>query len=148
MACRPFQKANRCMGNSFRCCLNLPAPKVRNATAWGNAPGNLPTNPEALKARNKTVLCRRLRAIPRLQRFDHNSAVNLGRWPRLLHHAPLVLNASNNLVDESVCFCRFNGYLARKTVKTVKGEIPSLRFTQRQTSEFSLQAVVLRNYAS
>src|SRR5687768_4348242 len=28
------------------------APKVRNATAWGHAPGNLPANSEALKARN------------------------------------------------------------------------------------------------
>jgi len=25
---------------------------VRNATAWGNAPGNLPANPKALKARH------------------------------------------------------------------------------------------------
>src|SRR5688572_13148871 len=78
----------------------LISTKVRNATAWGNAPGNLPTNPEALKARHETVL-------PLLQYFfrafsalEHHSTVNLGRWPRLLHHAPLALNASN-LVDES-----------------------------------------------
>jgi len=66
---------------------------VRNATAWGNASGNLPANPEALKARNKTVLCLTLVIIPRLQRFDQYSAINLGRWPRLLHHAPLALDA-------------------------------------------------------
>jgi len=28
---------------------------VRNATAWGNAPGKLPANPEALKARHETA---------------------------------------------------------------------------------------------
>jgi hypothetical protein len=28
---------------------------VRNATAWGNAPRNLPANPETLKARDKIV---------------------------------------------------------------------------------------------
>jgi len=74
---------------------------VRNATACGNAPGSLPANPEALKARHKTVLYCTPVPIARLQRFDHNSTVNLGRWPRLLHHAPLALNASNNLVDPS-----------------------------------------------
>jgi len=72
----------------------LSAPKVRNATVWGNAPGNLPANPEALKARHETVLAA-LQLIPRLQRFDHNSNVNLGRWPRLLHHAPLALKDIN-----------------------------------------------------
>ena len=74
---------------------------MRNATAWGNAPGKLPTDPEALKARHEAVPCSTLVLIPRLQRFDHNSTVNLGRWPRLLHHAPLALNALKNLVDES-----------------------------------------------
>jgi len=34
----------------------LFTPKVRNATAWGNAPGNLPPNPAALKARHEIVL--------------------------------------------------------------------------------------------
>jgi len=29
---------------------------VQNATAWGNAPVNLPANPEALKARHETGL--------------------------------------------------------------------------------------------
>jgi hypothetical protein len=67
---------------------------VRNATAWGNTPGNPPTNPEALKARHDAVLCSAQVLIPPLQRFDHNSTVDLGRWPRLLHHAPLALNAA------------------------------------------------------
>src|SRR5687768_4988169 len=49
--------------------------------------------------------------FPRLQRFGHNSTVNLGRWPRLLHHAPLALNASNSLVPNSR-----NHSAARRTV--------------------------------
>src|SRR5687767_4179807 len=71
---------------------NLSAPKVRNATAWGNAPGNLPANPEALKARHNIVpaaLWYLFRAFSALIRIP---PVNLGRWPRLLHHAPLALN--------------------------------------------------------
>src|SRR5687767_11920485 len=77
----------------------------------GNAPGNLPVNPEALKARHGTVLCCTPVLIPRLQRFDREPTVNLGRWPRLLHHAPLALNASNSLVPNSR-----NHSAARRTV--------------------------------
>jgi len=66
------------------------APKVRNA------PGKLPAKPEALKARHKSAPCCTPVLIPRLQRFDRNFHRYLGRWPRLLHHAPLALNATNN----------------------------------------------------
>src|SRR5687768_3287806 len=77
------------------------APKVRNGAACGNAPGNLPANTEALKARNKKPSLLHSSTYYAPSALDHNSTVNLGRWPRLLHHAPLALNASNNFVDES-----------------------------------------------
>src|SRR5687768_1880114 len=37
--------------------------------------------------------------IQRLQRFDLPFHRDLGRWPRLLHYAPLALNPSNNLMS-------------------------------------------------
>src|SRR6267378_3605855 len=73
------------------------APKARNVTAWGNAPGDGQRVLEALKARNRNyrsktaVVKLPLNIISRLQRWDAPTAPYLGRWPRLLHFAPLAL---------------------------------------------------------
>src|SRR5688572_33484843 len=48
------------------------APKVRNATAWGNAPGNQPAILKRRRRDIKTDRCCTSALIPRLQRFDHN----------------------------------------------------------------------------
>jgi hypothetical protein len=65
---------------------------VRNATAWGNAPGILPPNPEALKARHKPFFAARQYLFRAFSALTATPRFNLGRWPRLLHHAPLALN--------------------------------------------------------
>ena len=67
------------------------APKVRNVTAWGNAPGEMGLLIlEALKARNTTPATHfapsALPGIPETR---------LGRWPRLLHFAPLALRPNS-----------------------------------------------------
>jgi hypothetical protein len=115
---------------------------VRNATAWGNAPGKLPTDPEALKARHEAVACCTPVLIPRLQRFDHNSTVNLGRWPRLLHHAPLALNTSKNLIDESSMSLPLGGVWGGRTTRSFFVYVGSVKFalslqTKLPTHHFS-----------
>src|SRR5687767_8427612 len=72
------------------------APKVRNATAWGNAPGNLPPNPAALKARHEIVLAALQYLFRAFSALTTIPPFNLGRWPRLLHHAPLALIAQSS----------------------------------------------------
>src|SRR5258706_15982597 len=73
------------------------APKARNVIAWGNAPGDGQRVLEALKARNRScrsktaVVKLPLNIISRFQRWDAPTATYLGRWPRLLHFAPLAL---------------------------------------------------------
>jgi hypothetical protein len=78
------------------------APKVRNAKAWGNAPGNKPRNSSALKARNEPFIATTEFPvpIPRFQRFSCISILDLGRWPRLLHHAPLALTGIDWLITQ------------------------------------------------
>ncbi len=80
---------------------------MRDAKAWGNAPGNESTNPAALKARHKLKQKRVIATpkfpvpIPRFQRFSHISILYLGRWPRLLHHAPLALSLKPTDADRA-----------------------------------------------
>jgi hypothetical protein len=50
--------------------------------------------------------------------LDHNSIFNLGRWPRLLHFAPLALECSERFAGALVCHCRLNDFA--KAVKTAK----------------------------
>src|SRR5688500_14242815 len=66
--------------------------------------------------------------ISRLQRFDYNSTVNLGRWPRLLHHAPLALKAPSLVshlhaatafdIDRAVDVVEANTWSARADLST------------------------------
>jgi hypothetical protein len=54
---------------------------VRNAKAWGNAPGNIPTYPAALKARDEIKTVNANSGIPRPQRFKNTSRLTWAVGP-------------------------------------------------------------------
>src|SRR4029079_19765297 len=63
------------------------APKAPNVIAWGNAPGkSRDEQRSAVGAKSYSP-----NSIPRFQRLETDTHVVLGRWPRLLHFAPLAL---------------------------------------------------------
>ena len=67
--------------------------------AQGNALGKVITIPEALKARNSKSRLKALRISLVLLYFAPSAlgiftGLYLGRWPRLLHFAPLALRAT------------------------------------------------------
>jgi len=65
---------------------------VRNVTAWGNAPGKLIWKARsaegALWNRRDWMCCIQLRTF---SAYKNKNRRRLGRWPRLLHLAPLAL---------------------------------------------------------
>ena len=71
--------------------------------------GNIPMYPAALKARDEIKIVIANSEIPRLQRFDNITLVDLGRWPRLSHRAPLALTATQLPLFTQVCHCPING---------------------------------------
>jgi hypothetical protein len=89
----------------------VSAPKAQSVTAWGNAPGKGRRVLEVLKARNRncrfqnTVVRRPPNIISRFQRWEVLTGPYLGRWPRLLHFAPLALKPefSHGLYRSGFC---------------------------------------------
>src|ERR1700704_6594075 len=89
-----------CMAHSPRVCVKTrspPAPKARNVIAQGNALGWVLLILEALKARNRNGSIKTVVIVLRPTHFALSALAvfncsYLGRWPRLLHFAPVALS--------------------------------------------------------
>jgi hypothetical protein len=96
--------------------LEFPAPKARNVRAQGNALGErvyeFPSAESAKSLSQNEKHHGAFAIIARLQRSGNLAGLYLGRWPRLLHFAPLALG-TRVLTQALKCWAIFNRRLRR-----------------------------------
>src|ERR1700720_418432 len=90
----------------------VSTPTAQNVIAWGNAPGETPASlgsAEGAKWETVNRKPRRLSCLNIILRFQRLGRVfngsYLGRWPRLLHFAPLALRSSLHPARYREWFC-------------------------------------------